>query len=592
MDIRQFALLQGKFSKMISPSPADNPTRRRWPQGLLSLALALLLLSCQAAPTPPVIAPDPFASNPRVTPIIAAGAPAQGSAANEQPPSTWQIYASTELSITLTYPAHWRPAASDDIALFRGEDGFFGLSAAHMVAETAEAVCAEWVKRDPNPRTGSQPPVEPLQVAGQPACLILPTDDQSQPDGWTLLFVQYPRAYEHNRTLILVADMAHIRQIGASLRFALPPQTLDSLRGALTYVELDIFSGRPNPVWLLPDAQQHELTTRLSGLAPGLVAPYPDRLGYRAVLIHFNQPPYGMPETIEVFGGSACYELGGVRTCRADANRAVEHWLLQTADRAQIDAGVLDDILAEINTIAAVQAGDQPETWSYESPDKRWRMVLMMYGCVPTETGNTNAYEMFSLVRSADGASAVVDRQLIYCEGLGAHGLGGLFWSLNNRYYYYTTAREGTPDGCGFWQPPTWRLDVATMRTQELGYSWRSTDGSKLVTWRDQELMLWDTDGAERGRWQAPAPVPLTALRWAPDSGAAAYLLTPSPCDQNTAGKSYLVRVNFADFSQSVLIESAAPIFDTLDWLATDVIRLTDREGKTWIFDRKGLRQD
>ncbi|MFZ1238143.1 MAG: hypothetical protein WAV66_02250, partial [Anaerolineae bacterium] len=97
MDIRQFALLQGKFSNKISPSPAGNPTRRRWPQRLLSLALALLLLSCQAAPTPPTVAPDPFASNPRVTPISAAGAPAQGSTANEQPPSTWQIYASTEL---------------------------------------------------------------------------------------------------------------------------------------------------------------------------------------------------------------------------------------------------------------------------------------------------------------------------------------------------------------------------------------------------------------------------------------------------------------------------------------------------------------
>ncbi|MFZ2421663.1 MAG: hypothetical protein WA029_11010, partial [Anaerolineae bacterium] len=109
---------------------------------------------------------------------------------------------------------------------------------------------------------------------------------------------------------------------------------------------------------------------------------------------------------------------------------------------------------------------------------------------------------------------------------------------------------------------------------------------------RDQELILWDTDGAEWGRWQAPAPVPLAALRWAPDGGAVAYLLAPSPCDQNTAGKSYLVRVNLADFSQSVLIESATPIFDALEWLATDVIRLTDREGKTWIFDRKSLRQD
>ena len=524
--------------------------------------------------------------------------------------STTRIYASEQFSVTVEYPASWRPAAPDDAALFRGADGFFGLSSAYMVAETVEAVCALELEsnartdKNPNQRFGSRPLVEHLQVDGKPACLILPSDDQQPPGGGALLLVQYPTAYEHNRTLMLSADSAHIRQIGASLRFTPPLQALAALRGALTYVELDIFSGMPNPIWRLPDAQQEELITRLIGLTPGLVVPYPGRLGYRALLIHVNQPPYGMPETIEVFGGAVCYELAGVRTCRADASRETERWLLQTADRSQIDAGavgLLDDILTEINTIAAVQASGQPEIRSHESPDKQWRVDVAIFGCTPTGADNTNAYETLSLVRSADGASAVVDRQLINCGGLGAYGLDGLFWSRNNRYFYYTTAREGVPDGCGYWQPPNWRLDIATMGTQELGFSWRSPDGTKLAAWLNQELILWDIDGGELGRWPAAArDVALAAarlsspksLRWAPDNSAVAYLLTPSPCDQAAADKSYLVRVNLADLSQSVLIESAAPIFDALEWLATDVIRLTDREGKTWIFDKNGLSQD
>lgn len=521
---------------------------------------------------------------------------------NAAPSAATQIYVSEQFSVTVAYPADWRPGNPDEGALFRGEDGFFGLSSAYMVAETVEAVCALELEsnartdKNPNQRFGSRPNVEHLQVNGQPACLILPSDDQQPPDGGALLLVQYPTAYEHNRTLMLSADRAHVRQIGASLRFTPPPQALDPLRGALTHVELDIFSGLPNPIWRLPDAQQQELVTRLSGLAPGLVVPYPGRLGYRGLLVHFNLPPYGMPETIQIFQGAVCYDLGGARTCRVDAGRGVERWLLQTAQRSQLDAGVvglLDDILTEINTIAAVQAGGQPEIRSHESPDKQWRVDVAMFGCAPTEAGNTNAYESLSLVRSADGASAVVDRQLIYCGGLGAYGFDGLFWSPNSRYFYYTTAREGVPDGCGFWQPPTWRLDVATMSTQELGFSWRSPDGAKLAAWRDQELTLWDIDGSELGRWPAVAPnATLAALAWSPDSAAVAYLLAPSPCNQAAADKSYLVRVNLADRSQSVLSELAAPIFDALEWLATDVIRLTDREGKTWIFDTKGLRPD
>jgi Tol biopolymer transport system component len=514
---------------------------------------------------------------------------------NGAPSAATQIYVSEQFSITMEYPADWRPGNPDDGALFRGEDGFFGLSSAYMVAETVETVCALELEsnartdKNPNQRFGSRPNVEHLQVNGQPACLILPSNDQQPPDGGALLFVQYPTAYEHNRTLMLSADRAHIRQIGASLRFSPPRQTLDSLQDSMTFVELDVFSGRPNPIWSLPDAQRKELLARLAGLPPSTLARYPDRLGYRGLLVHFNLPPYGMPETIQVFQGTVCYALGGTRTCRVDAGREVERWLLAMADRSQVDVELLDSLLNEISAVATVQASGQPKTRPYASPDQQWRVDITVIDCVPTEDGGSNAFETLSLARSTGVGAVVVDSQLINCGGLGAYGLGGLFWSPNSRYFYYTTAREGVPDGCGYWQPPIWRLDAPSGMIQELGGGLRSLDGAKLAAWLNRELIVWDIDGDELGRWPAVAPnVALATLTWSPDGKAVAYLLAPSLCDPNSSGKSYVVRINVADLSQSILLETETT-FTGLEWVAPNVIRLFDDDGKSWLLDENGL---
>ena len=197
---------------------------------------------------------------------------------------------------------------------------------------------------------GSRPQREQLRVDEQPACLILPSDDQRPATGGALLVVQYPRAYEHNRILMLWADTGHMREIAASVRFSPPPRSLNSLVNTPSFVELDTFSGVPNPIWPLSAAQGKELLTRLAALSPGPASVYPDRLGYRGLLIHFNLPPYGMPETVQVFQGAVCYDLGGTRTCQIDGRREVERWLLQTADRSQVDVQLLDTVADEISS--------------------------------------------------------------------------------------------------------------------------------------------------------------------------------------------------------------------------------------------------
>ena len=135
--------------------------------------------------------------------------------------------------------------------------------------------------------------------------------------------------------------------------------------------------------------------------------------------------------------------------------------------------------------IAAVQGSSQPATTTYASPDGVWRVHLAVFACTPMEAGDIYAYETVSLA-GMDGADAIVDSQLINCGGLGAYGFDGLFWSDDSRYFYYTTAREGVPDGCGDWQPPIWRLDVTRGASAQMNDIGESPDAAALTAWMEQ----------------------------------------------------------------------------------------------------------
>jgi TolB protein len=63
--------------------------------------------------------------------------------------------------------------------------------------------------------------MEILRVDNQPACLVLPSDDQPQNQrGFSLLVVEYPDLYEgRTRLLLLFADKNHIHDFIGSLKF-------------------------------------------------------------------------------------------------------------------------------------------------------------------------------------------------------------------------------------------------------------------------------------------------------------------------------------------------------------------------------------
>lgn len=91
-------------------------------------------------------------------------------------------------------------------------------------------------------------------------------------------------------------------------------------------VELDIFSGRPNPSWILDQQDGAELNRRIAGLPASDREVQPPGLGYRGFLIT------GLPDTntCRVYGGViACTDASG--EVRHDDTRHAEQWLLDQA---------------------------------------------------------------------------------------------------------------------------------------------------------------------------------------------------------------------------------------------------------------------
>jgi hypothetical protein len=108
-------------------------------------------------------------------------------------------------------------------------------------------------------------------------------------------------------------------------------------------VELDVFSGRPNPAWRLDTAREVEFVNRLRALPPARreVSGLPG-LGYRGVLVRssrMGEPRFNM----RVYKGIV-QDAGGDRE---DPGRELERWLLKTGS-ALLDPSLMQMINEEI----------------------------------------------------------------------------------------------------------------------------------------------------------------------------------------------------------------------------------------------------
>ena len=240
--------------------------------------------------------------------------------------------------------------------------------------------------------------------------------------------------------------------------------------------------------------------------------------------------------------------------------------------------------------VEAVVAAEEPRIHgSYSSPDDKWRAEVVIYDCIQVAGPDvdSNAYEQLKLIQVSTGDQKIVDSQLQNCGGLGAAGLEGLFWSSNSQYFYYSDAREGVPDGCGFWERPVLRLEINTLDTEHLGGGPVSPDGTKIAAWKEDQLVIWDlNEGIVKGQISPHILNSGTGtghIAWSPDSQALVYIQSESYCP--VSGNSIVVRVDLPELEQTILLESESPTFGSANWLILNELRLSDENGKEWIYD-------
>lgn len=218
------------------------------------------------------------------------------------------------------------------------------------------------------------------------------------------------------------------------------------------------------------------------------------------------------------------------------------------------------------------------------SPDGSWRAEVLRWDCAQVQ-GEAMAYEELRLIQVQDGAEQVIDSQLQNCGGLGAAGLGVVFWPADGRYLYYTPSREGQPDGlCWYWHRELIALETESGQKTRLQQGPLSPDESTLAFWDHNDLVLWDLAGGETARLTAAkADLHPGPIAWAPDGQSLAYIQNgTSYC---AFGESALVRVDLPGQEQTVLIESEDPSLTGVEWEAADRFHLEDVGRGRWTFD-------
>lgn len=91
--------------------------------------------------------------------------------------------------------------------------------------------------------------------------------------------------------------------------------------------ELDVFSGRPNPIWNLSEAQCAEIEQHIDQLpeTAGESLQSPPGLGYRGLIIHYENQQ-GVRDSIRIYRGISQSEQLQLQ----DPDRKLEKWLLNT----------------------------------------------------------------------------------------------------------------------------------------------------------------------------------------------------------------------------------------------------------------------
>lgn len=140
-------------------------------------------------------------------------------------------------------------------------------------------------------------------------------------------------------------------------------------------IELDVFSGMPNPRWLLSSGEEQELTERVSAgadqVSPAVTDDEQFSLGYRGLLVRRVKPdggPWDSAVSLDADGRTWPdeFRVGS----RPAAHDSIADWLLQTSGAARKRSRVTDELreLAARGVVSVQRAGELADPDSVTGP--------------------------------------------------------------------------------------------------------------------------------------------------------------------------------------------------------------------------------
>jgi len=93
-------------------------------------------------------------------------------------------------------------------------------------------------------------------------------------------------------------------------------------------VELDIFSGMPNPTWALTETETEHFVKQLAALPRAPTEELSGNLGYRGFIVHCARG--ADTELIHIQEGAVHISNGTTTVAAYDEDRELERWLLST----------------------------------------------------------------------------------------------------------------------------------------------------------------------------------------------------------------------------------------------------------------------
>jgi hypothetical protein len=112
-------------------------------------------------------------------------------------------------------------------------------------------------------------------------------------------------------------------------------------------VELDIFSGRPNPVWILSGVERAQFLEKLAALPGAPPLELATNLGYRGFIVRITNAAES--SVVRIQRGKVHIVRAGKDLYYTDPNRGLERWLLQTG-RPFLEPSIYATVERELST--------------------------------------------------------------------------------------------------------------------------------------------------------------------------------------------------------------------------------------------------